>query len=270
VTKIGFMSDLHLEFGMLPLAGIDADVLVLAGDIHVGRQAAIWSVNLARDLGIPVVQIAGNHEHYGSLGRAGQYVARTIQELRAAATTGPGSVVFLERESAIVAGVRFVGCTLWTDFELYGDPAVAMAHAEIRMADFHTIAYRPGARFTPTDARREFMRARRFLASELAKPFEGATVVVTHHLPCVRSVSRRFKNDLLNAAFASHLDPIVSASGAALWIHGHTHDSCDYKIATTRVVCNPRGIAGFELNPRFDPNLVVEIGTGRKRRSGQE
>jgi hypothetical protein len=156
MIRIQVLSDLHIEFGELRLPKVDADVAVLAGDIHVGRQAAIWSGTVAERLGIPVVQIAGNHEHYGTLGRPQQHFGRTLDELRAAAATGAGRVVFLERETAIVAGVRFLGCTLWTDFELYGDPGEAMAHAEIGMTDFHTIAYRAGyydfelnARFDP-------------------------------------------------------------------------------------------------------------------------
>jgi predicted phosphodiesterase len=267
MIRIQVLSDLHIEFGELRVPDVDADVAVLAGDIHVGRQAAIWSGNVAEHLGIPIVQIAGNHEHYGTLGRPQQHFGRTLDELRAAAATGAGRVVFLERDTAIIAGVRFVGCTLWTDFELYGDPSEAMAHAEIGMTDFHTIAYRSGARFTANDARREFLRARRFLTSELAKPFVGPTVVVTHHLPSVRSVPQRFRADMLSAAFASHLDSLVEASGAELWIHGHTHDSCDYRIGKTRVLCNPRGYYDFALNARFDPGLVVEVGaTDLKRR----
>ena len=58
---------------------------------------------------------------------------------------------------------------------------------------------------------------------------------------------------------ASNLDEIVENSGAALWLHGHTHVSQDYWIGSTRVVCNPRGYAGYELNPDFDPNLVVAV-----------
>lgn len=268
MIKIRVMSDLHIEFGHLLVSDVEADVAVLAGDIHVGLAATAWADDLAKRLGIPVVLVAGNHEHYGSRGRPDQYLGAIIEDLRAAAAASSGRVVFLERETAVVAGVRFIGCTLWTDFELYGHPAESMGHAEILMTDFRMIAYRPGIRFTSNDARREFMASKRFLESELAKPFDGATVVVTHHLPSLRSVPERFKSDLLSPAYASHLDPFVERSGAALWIHGHTHDSADYQIATTRVVCNPRGYDGVKLNPRFDPNFVVTVGK-REHRSGR-
>jgi predicted phosphodiesterase len=262
MTKIRVMSDVHLEFGSLSVPDVEADVAVLAGDIHVGVSAAAWADDLAKQLGIPVVLIPGNHEFYGTWRRSrrGQHLGSIIEGLRVAAAATAGRAVFLERETAIVAGVRFIGCCLWTDFELYGDPAEAMAHAENLMNDFHSIAYRPGGRFRPNDARREFMLSKAFLETEFSKPFSGRTVVVTHHLPSLRSIPERFKSDMLSAAYASQLDALVEASGAALWIHGHTHDSVNYLIGSTRVVCNPRGYYGYQLNPRFDPKLVVTVG----------
>jgi predicted phosphodiesterase len=260
MTRILLMSDVHIEFGGLTVRKTQADVAVLAGDIHVGIKAAAWCDKLARRLGIPVVHVAGNHEHYGSLRRRGGHLDRTIGQLRAAAAASAGRVTFLERETAVVAGVRFVGCTLWTDYALFGAPAEDMAHAEIAMTDYETIAYRPGVPFTTNDARREFVLAVEFLKAELARPFAGPTVVVTHHLPSLRSVPERFKRDRLSAAYASHLDELVAASGADLWCHGHTHRSCDYVIGTTRVLCNPRGYDDFALNSSFDPCLTAEVG----------
>jgi predicted phosphodiesterase len=258
MTKIRVMSDVHVEFGDLSVPSVAADVAVLAGDIHVGLAAAVWADDLAKKLDIPVVLIAGNHEFYGTR-RRGEHLGGVIDDLRAAAAASAGRVTFLERETAIVAGVRFVGCCLWTDFGLFGDPAEAMAHAENLMNDFRIIAYRPGARFTANDARREFLLAKAFIGAELSKPFDGRTVVVTHHLPSIRSVPARFKSDVLSAVYASHLDALVEASGAALWVHGHTHDSADYVIGGTRVICNPRGYYGYELNRRFDPKLIVTV-----------
>jgi len=108
----------------------------------------------------------------------------------------------------------------------------------------------------------EFDQAKAFLEAEFAKSRRGTSIVVTHHGPSQRSVLSRFKNDLLSAAHSSHLDDLVERSGAALWIHGHTHDSCDYVIGGTRVVCNPRGYYGYALNRHFNPGLVIEVGRG--------
>ena len=85
-------------------------------------------------------------------------------------------------------------------------------------------------------------------------------IVVTHHSPSFCSVPARFTRDPLSAAYSSHLDGLVERSGAALWVHGHTHDSFDYKIGGTRVICNPRGYFGRELNRNFNPQFVIEIG----------
>ncbi|MGH7058070.1 MAG: metallophosphoesterase, partial [Acetobacteraceae bacterium] len=220
-----------------------------------------WTGRLAKRLGIPGVLIAGNHEHYDTLGRPGATFGQTLAELHAEAARSSGQIKFLECESIAIAGVRFLGCTLWTDFALYGDAEFAATHAHAWMTDFEVIANRAGHRFTPTDACNEFVAAWKFLEEELANSFEGPTVVVTHHAPSLNSVPPRFRTDLLSAAYASNVDDLVARSSAALWIHGHIHDSCDYTLGKTRVLCNPRGYHGIELNPRFDPRLVVEVGT---------
>jgi len=109
------------------------------------------------------VLIAGNHEHYSAYSRSGASFGATLAALRAEAARSAGQVVFLECETAIIAGVRFVACTLWTDFRLYRNGRDAMAYAETGMTDFRVIANREGKRFTPSNARDEFAAARRFL-----------------------------------------------------------------------------------------------------------
>lgn len=106
-----------------------------------------------------------------------------------------------------------------------------------------------------------FERHRRWLEGRLAEPFDGETVVVTHFAPSVRSVAPRFAGSPLNACFVSDLERLVAASGAALWVHGHTHDSFDYRIGDTRVLANPRGYVrgGVSENLAFDPGLTVVI-----------
>ena len=113
--------------------------------------------------------------------------------------------------------------------------------------------------FTPQDAMVLHRQSREFLTGEFSKSFDGTTVVMTHHAPSDMSVADRFKGDALSPAFASDLNHLIDASGSALWVHGHVHDSFDYHIGQTRVVCNPRGYYGREVNPGFSPNFVVEI-----------
>jgi predicted phosphodiesterase len=264
MTRVLVLSDLHIEFGPLAVPQIDVDLVILAGDIHVGPASPAWAEKLARRLGAPVVLVAGNHEHYGSARQAKGGIERTIEAYRAASAASDGRLFVLERESVEVAGCTVVGATLWSDFALFGADrvAAAMQAAADEMNDFQLIAWRRGMRFAPAHARAEFERAEAFLESEIAKPRRAPLIVVTHHSPSFRSVPARFAKDLLSAAYSSHLDDLVERSGAAVWVHGHTHDSFDYTIGGTRVICNPRGYYGRELNRNFNPQLVIEIGDG--------
>jgi len=134
---------------------------------------------------------------------------------------------------------------------------LAMRTARRHMNDYALIQY-DERRFTPEDSRRLHFASRTWLQQELAKPFAGKTVVVSHHLPHASSIHPRYDGDALNPGFVSHLPQLVCPP-VDLWIHGHTHISCDYAVAETRVVCNPRGYAPDELNPQFQPGFVVEI-----------
>lgn len=80
---------------------------------------------------------------------------------------------------------------------------------------------------------------RNWLTRKLDTPFAGQTVVISHMPPSERSIPDRYKDSILSAAFASRLDDLVIR--ADLWVHGHLHDSFDYRIGACRVVCNPRG-----------------------------
>lgn len=98
-----------------------------------------------------------------------------------------------------------------------------------------------------------------WLRLALTHPFDGKTVVITHHLPSMSSVAQRYKTDLLSACFASELSHLFGEM--SVWIHGHTHDSCDYEMNGTRVVCNPRGYvrSSHAENPRFNPSLIIQV-----------
>ncbi len=92
-----------------------------------------------------------------------------------------------------------------------------------------------------------------------AQPFDGKTVVVTHHAPSPRSVHPRYAQDLLTPAFASDLEGLMDASRVALWIHGHTYEAFDYRVHGTRIVCNPRGYAPDQLSEGFRADLVARV-----------
>lgn len=261
--NIQIASDLHLEFLQNRFPGYriiepapDADVLVIAGDIHCNTRA----VETFADWPVPVVYVHGNHEAYHE-----EYFD-LVDRMRSAAAGG--NVHYLEQEEFVLNGVRFLGCCLWADYLL--DPAgesAAMAEAEQKLND-HRLIRVAQRTFSAEDALRLHQRSRAWLDAKLNDGFDGQTVVVTHHAPHPGSIHPRYAGLPLNAAFVSDLTPLLGK--AALWVHGHVHDSFDYEVNGTRVVANPRGYAlnrsstdtpeGLQWeNDMFDPQLVVSV-----------
>jgi len=251
---LNILSDLHLSLGALKIPKNDADLVILAGDVARPKEAVAWASGFAK----PTLYVPGNHEFYGGSIRG------TVDELKElCAGTG---IHVLDNDEIIVAGVRFLGTTLWTDFMLFGEGEkrmAAMEEARAFMRDFSRI--RAGeareTMFTPTDSAALFKIHAGWLESKLADPHPGPTVVITHHAPSRKSIHARFADSLLNACFVSDAEHLIDGSRARLWVHGHTHDSFDYVLNGTRVVCNPRGYAkdGVDENPLFDANLIIEI-----------
>ena len=253
--KLNILSDLHLSVAPFALPDNDADVVVLAGDIARPWEAATWAAGFDR----PVLYVPGNHEFYGDT------LDGTIRRLREACAGT--RVQVLDDDEVVLGGVRFLGSTLWTDFRLFGDGdrrAAAMRDGQRWIRDFTRIrvADAPEALFTPERSAALFDGHTRWLAGRLAAPHPGPTVVITHHAPSPASIHPRFAGSPLNACFISDAEHLLDGTRARLWIHGHTHDSFDYVVNGTRVICNPRGYArdGVNENPLFDPDLVVEIG----------
>lgn len=268
MMKLLVLSDLHLEHAAFT---VDqrvlerADVIVLAGDIHVGVRGIIWARIYFGDK--PIVYVAGNHEFYG-----GHWVD-TLAALRQVARDH--GVHFLENDTVEIAGTRFLGCTLWTDFEFNGSERRygAMKDAERHLNDYWLIRAGPSGG-TESKSQRARLRARHTLArhqesrawleQELAQGSPEKPVVVTHQAPHRLSVSPRFARSPLNPAYVSNL-PESLLTRAKTWIHGHTHSSADYVVnngdGQTRVVCNARGYpvpgGGYE-NPEFDPHLLLD------------
>ena len=266
-TSLHVLSDLHLEL-MAPDEFVPpsttADIVVLAGDIHTGTRGLAW----AREQ-FPhqeVVYVAGNHEYYGEVWSS--LLPRLRRQAKAL------GIHFLENNVVELCGARILGATLWTDFDFFGPDlrTLAMSEAKRCMNDFHVITVRRlraadaihgmerNVPLTPEDTLRWHGKTRQWLTAALAEPFAGPTVVVTHHMPHEKSVHPRYARNIVTAAFGSDLSALMGS--AALWIHGHTHDSMDYEVDGTRVLCNPRGYlhpGGGCENRAFRPDLVVEV-----------
>jgi predicted phosphodiesterase len=259
--RIQIASDLHHEIAsdgsslsraLAPAP--DADVLVLAGDIHEGTAA----IDLYRDYQIPVIYVHGNHEPMHN--RYPDLIDEFAQ--RSCGT----SVRFLQNDETIISGTRFLGACMWTDYFLFpirfND---SLEHARDVVSDYRLIRKTDDTPFHPDDAIGHQRETLLWLRERLDAPFAGKTVVVTHHLPSGRSVEPGHREHELAPAYASNLALLVER--ADLWIHGHAHWSADYQIGKCRVVCNPRGHPGRNRsdsavpyeNADFDPTLTVEI-----------
>jgi Icc-related predicted phosphoesterase len=260
--RVLVISDIHLEFGpfSLPSNLSQFHVAIFAGDISRPLSAGVeWLGKLRQGFleGKPIIYVPGNHEfyheeYYNSL-RIGQELAVSYGiELLA-----PGRMV--------IGGVRFIGCTLWTGFSLHGTPDMSRYAARHGMNDHQLIKIARNGRkrkFTPEDAARLHREEVGFLSNNLSGPFDGPTIVVTHHAPHPGSVQPRFQGDQLAPAYATDLSVLIDRFQPELWIHGHDHGSHDYTVGQTRVLANPAGYplrGGGRENPTFIPGLVVDV-----------
>lgn len=257
--KLLVLSDLHLSVGAIDRPRTDADVVVLAGDIGRPAESAAWALGFDK----PVLYVLGNHEFYGG---SIEGTARELKRLCA-----DSHVQVLDDDEVVIEGVRFLGSTLWTDFRLVAESdakGAAMAGARHLMRDFSRIRLADATEtlFTPEDSVALFESHAGWLDRRLHAQHVGPTVVITHHAPARQSIHPRYAGSLLNACFVSDAEYLLNGDRVQLWIHGHTHDSFDYTLNGTRVVCNPRGYAkaGMNENSRFDPDFVIEIQAHQK------
>lgn len=281
--RIAVASDLHLEICDLNLQNtVDADVLVLAGDILVAndlhdhpKPQVPYHPGIIKTLGSRqrlaqqyrdfisrvsfqfkhVVVVAGNHEFYH-----GRWVG-SIDTLRAEYGAYP-NVHYLESDIVTIDGVTFVGGTLWTNLNR-GDPMTIHAIRDM-MNDYRMIRH-DGLEFTKLRPVHTLSRHRDtldYFKTVIDERKDSSIVVVSHMAPCELSVNPQYKHEyLMNGAYYSDLSEfIIDRPQIKLWLHGHMHNSSDYTIGNTRVVCNPRGYVGFERASEeedpFYPTLV--------------
>jgi len=244
--KLHILSDLHFEYDTeFKVPQTDADVLILAGDISPGLNGL---ARFARS-SLPVIYVPGNHEFYGE----------TIHALPAAMRllARGSSIHLLDNDELQLGGVRFLGTTLWTNYELYGveRSGEVTAHADRHLNDYICIQGDQGRTLTPGQTVSLHLKAVDWLSRKLAEPFDGKTVVITHHAPHPSSLMSKHEGKLINAAYASDLTHLMGA--ASLWIHGHTHHCVDYTVNGTRIVTNPKGYR--DENRAFNPAFVVDV-----------
>jgi hypothetical protein len=278
-VNIQLLSDLHLEsnphFTAIPLPG--ADLLVLAGDIGSYQAGSLLASLNVPDFGlgrfsplppsaggagwpVPVVFIPGNHEYDGlEFDEAHARLKQACERL---------GIVWLERAKWVIDGVRFIGCTLWSDFDALAPGDLAMRDKAFRAANHYlqrNHAFRRGEPLLAPELREEALASQAWLRTALAEPFAGPTVVITHFAPSLLSADPRYGITPGTAGFCNALDDLLPA--AALWIHGHLHCHIDYVKNGCRVVGNPLGYARKGEQEGFRPDWLIPV-PGRRASAG--
>ena len=265
---------MHLEFSDLDIANTDnAEVLILSGDICVAadldmrdrRQTELgfarWRSEMFHEFfercaaNFPhVIYIMGNHEYYHSdFAIALTDVRRKLAHL--------SNLYIMERDVKVIGDVTFIGGTLWTDMN--NSDLLTLYHMRTMMNDFRVITNsttpvhfktsegefrtRVG-KFSPEDAVSEHVKMKQYIQSVVQGNHDTKYVVVGHHSPSRLSTHEMYKNDtVMNGGYSSDMDDFIQDHPQIrLWTHGHTHHEFDYMIGKTRVMCNPRGYAGYE------------------------
>lgn len=247
--KLACYSDLHLEFQHnweLP-KDLDADVLVLAGDIIVFDDFLPLK-ELLRNWHKPVIFVAGNHEYYTR-----QTMLKCQDVFKRWLVVELPHVRFLYNESISINGVNFFGGTMWTDFN--NNDSIAKGHAAGSMNDYRLI-YAETGRFTPDDSialHNEFVTA---LTCWFEEELTGPRVVITHHAPVVKRDTKFSESHLQPVFTAYDVIPMIKKYQPDLWIYGHTHECDRQTIGKTKIVSNqlgyPRESGIYECSKDFD------------------
>ena len=282
--NIQLLSDLHLEsnphFNARPLPG--ADVLVLAGDIGSYQGGSLLTQRGIDDFGLarfsplpaaqgganwptPVIYLPGNHEYDGlDFDEADARLREACRRL---------GLIWLERERVVIQNVRFIGTTLWTDFDALtseqarhggvtlGEQLKAREKA-FRAANFYLTknhSLRQGQPMLAEAVREESLKSQAWLREALAVPFAGTTVVITHFAPSLLSADPRYGITPGTAGFCNSLDELLPL--ATLWLHGHLHCANDYRKHGCRVVANPLGYARKGEQAAFRESLLITVAT---------
>lgn len=235
--RLAILSDLHVEKGPYTPPPLDADLVVLAGDVGWGVEGAAWIAEHVPHA--PAVYVAGNREYWHHKGGADP-----LAELRRAAAR-VATLRFLQDEEAVVETpgglARVLGCTLWTDYALTGDAAGTMARAEASMPDYRNGRGPGGIGLTAEQVRAWNRASVAFLTAALERPFDGPTLVVTHHLPTAQSLKAPRPEHVPTTTSVTQLDQLIERTGPVLWVHGHSHWDCDFRLGKTRIVSRQRG-----------------------------
>lgn len=262
--KVGILSDLHLESSNMKLEP-NCDILVLAGDISQDFSLLyrFFEQNIPESM--PVIYVPGNHEYEG------KRAFIVMEELKKIEDEFP-NIHVLQNEAIDIEGIRFIGSTLWSNFEGMGlaNKKSVKDWCKYNVVDFTYIFKKnpsniqgavPYVSWNPDDMEEEFKKSYDFIKYELRnRETELPKFVVTHFAPTIESLDPNFKIGLHSAYWVNNLPELMGF--CEYWVHGHTHSSFNYECEGTKVICNPRGYSKlFDLsqNTKFDRTMYVDV-----------
>jgi len=218
------------------------DIVVLAGDISNVDHLRASIKMFAEKFPCPIVFVHGNHEYYGTTPHNALEKTRKFE-------LDFDETYWLEPypddypvNSNVRSRVKLTGGTLWF-------PEPDSTARKDWMNDFQEIFD-----FEPW-VYQQYKRT----VEHLEKHIRPGGVVITHHSPSLKSIHPRYEGSPINQFFASDLEWLIESKRPSLWIQGHTHESLDYRIGDTRIVCNPFGYTGIGENKNFNPKLIIEV-----------
>ena len=256
--KLQIVSDLHLEFAanrawlkQNPLIPV-GDILLIAGDCCTLRHPEIaqeFFYKIAQEFPI-IISTLGNHEFYGSDIELANPLFACHESFNHLA---------LNNHSYIYEDLRIICSILWSHVPSYNIELI-----EKSINDYHHIykMQKDGKlypiRVEDTNALHEI--SYRYIQQTVAEPFEGKTVVLTHHMPSYKCISERYKNSPLSSAFAANMDEIIQANPQiSYWFYGHAHDFQRIQVHNSILIRNPLGYVDSGEHVDFRRDYFVEI-----------
>lgn len=266
--KLWIWSDIHDEIGgsiTLPPYP-DADAILIAGDLGHARRIQDIARFYIDHYNLPIIFVAGNHEFYRQETMAKAIADIEYAEQRSIIEGWKQRFHFLNRDTLVIGDTRFIGATLWVDGALGAvsqeDRIWRLREAVLALNDFRVIKTAKDKVFRPADMIDLFRKDSAYIREQLMQPFDGNTIVLTHHMPHPDCTPEMYKNNKYSYLFASSEKPFGelfhSDTAPDLWVCGHTHEAFDIGIGNTRVICNPHGYDHEYGRNGFRWDLVVD------------
>ena len=276
LINLSLHSDLHHENNFhKPLirdkiiTSIEADIFILAGDIHNGLGSINYASAVAKKNNKPVLLVAGNHEYYG------HDLKQMEAQLREEAAKRE-NVYFLEKDAIVLNNVRFLGCTLWSNFELYeqddpGNRMFYMEKAQNLISDFHNITVN-GSLIRGWQMVKLHQTCMVWLTSQLETQHSGPTVVITHFPPVPGCIEDKWKTtppefNELSPYFVNDLRAFINTWQPDFWLYGHTHSNINLKIGRTHIITNQQGYISHDDGAGYQTDFLIQVDTEKHLRS---